>query len=56
MNSNWLKALSKTSFLSQVVNVKNKLSDLESIAKSKGDFELNEEAGLFSRMLALDID
>lgn len=55
-DSNWLKALPKTSSLSQVVNAKDKLSDLESVAELEGNFELDKEADLFSRMLASDAD
>ena len=51
-NNNRPKALPKTSSLSQVVNVKDKLSDLESVAELEGNFELDEEADLFFGMLA----
>ena len=55
-DSNRPKAFPKTSSLSQLINVEDKLSDLEAVAKSEGDFELDEEADLFSGMLASDAD
>ena len=54
LDSNRPKALAKTSFLSQVVNAEDKLSDSGSVAESKGEFELDKEAELFSEILALD--
>lgn len=55
-DSNRPKALPKTSLLSQVVNTKDELSDSESVAKSECDFELDEEADLFSGILASNAD
>lgn len=46
----------KTSRLGQIVNDEDKLSDSKSIAKLNSDFELDEEANLFSGILALDVD
>lgn len=46
-NSNWLKALPKTSSLSQVVKAEDELIDFESVAKSEYNLELNKEANLF---------
>lgn len=54
LDSNWPKALLKTSPLSQIVNAKYELSDSKSVAKLEGDFELDKEADLFSGMLASD--
>lgn len=56
LDSNRPKTLPKTSLLSQVINVKDKLSDSKSVPKSDCDFELDKEANLFSGMLALDAD
>lgn len=39
-----------------MVNAKNKLSDLESIAEFKSNFELDKEADFFSKILALNAD
>lgn len=55
-DSNRPKALPKTSLLSQVLNVKDELSESESVAESECDLELDEEADLFSGMLASDAD
>lgn len=54
-NSNWLKALSKTSFWSQIVNIKNKLNDLEFVVKSEIDFKLNKKVEFFSKILVSNI-
>lgn len=50
LNSNYLKVLSKTSFLSLVYYVKNKLSNLESIIdlKTKAEYNLNKKTNLLS--------
>lgn len=55
-NSNWLKTLSITSPLSQVLNAKDKLSDAESMVGLEADFEYNKKADLFSGILASDVD
>ena len=55
-DSNRPKALPKTSPLSQVLNAEDDLSDAESIAGSEADFEYDEEANLFSGILASDAD
>lgn len=55
-DSNQPKTLPKTSSLSQIVNAEDSLSNLEFVAESERDFKLNEQADLFSRMLASDAD
>lgn len=56
-NSNWPKTLPKNSPLSQMLNVEEeKLSNLELVAKSECDLELNEEVNFFSKILALNAD
>lgn len=57
LNSNWPKTLPKNSFLSQVLNIaEEKLSDLESLARSKCNFELDKETKLLSKILTSDAD
>lgn len=55
-DNNQPQTLLKTSSLSQIVNAKDKLSDLELVAKLGSDLELDEEANLFFRMLVSDAD
>lgn len=56
-DSNRPKALHKNSSLSQMLNMEEEeLSDLESVAGSECDLELDEEVDLFSRILASDAD
>lgn len=53
-DSNWPKA----SPLSQIINTKNSLSNLESIAGSKGSFntKFDEDVDLFLGVLATEVD
>lgn len=53
-DSNWSKALSKTSLLRQVFNTKDKLSDVESMARLEANFEYKKKADLFCGILASD--
>lgn len=55
LDSNWPKALPKNNLLSKMLNIKEeKLNDLESVARSEYDLELNKEVDLFSGILASD--
>ena len=57
LDSNRPKVLPKNSPLSQVLNVaEEKLSDSESMARSKCHLEPDEKAKLLSGILALDVD
>ena len=42
--------------MSQIINIENELSDLESIIESKSSFKLDNEVNLFFEIMALDID
>lgn len=56
LGSNQPKTLSKTSFLSQIINIKDSLRNLKFLAKSKDNFKLDKKAKFFSKMLTSNVN
>lgn len=56
LNSNRPKILPKARSLSIIYNLKNELSDSESLAGLETDYNLDEEADIFFEVLVMDTD